>query len=109
MNTTLNKLDKKEVSKTKKKTTLTTQYYRAYRTGDASGMAEALQKMVEWNRTFGARDPKLIITPKGIERSVKRHIKTSENIAKHNGVFVRNKNIINEISSSFNDDYTFFD
>ncbi len=101
-----NRIDK---SISKKKTTLTTQYYRAYRTGDASGMAEALQKMVEWNRTFGARDPKLIITPKGIERSVKRHIKTSENIAKHNGVFVRNKNIINEISSSFNDDYTFFD
>ena len=101
-----NRIDK-EISK--KKSSLTTQYYRAYRIGDASGMAEALQKMVEWNRTFGARDPNLIITPKSIERSVKRHIKTSENIKQHNGIFVRNKNSITELSRSFNDDYTFFD
>ena len=38
-----NRIDK---SISKKKTTLTTHYYRAYRTGDASGMAEEIIKLI---------------------------------------------------------------
>jgi len=40
---------------------------------------------------------------------MKRHQKNSENIKKHNGVFLQNTDVINEVYFAFNNNYSFFD
>ena len=44
-----------------------------------------------------------------IKKSMARHKKTSENIRKHNGIFIQNTDVIKEVADAFDNKYTFFD
>lgn len=57
-------------------TKLTKRYYLALRTGDFETLGETLQDIMEFNR----RNPRFAIDPKRIQRSLKGHIRTSENM-----------------------------
>ena len=61
-------------------------YYLAKRFGDREGAQKAAREMIEFNKTRAAKiDPKLLITPETIERSMKAHERTT-NVRMHNGV-----------------------
>ena len=61
-------------------------YYLAKRFGDREGAQKAARQMIEFNETRAAQiDPKLLITPETIERSMKAHERTT-NVRMHNGV-----------------------
>jgi hypothetical protein len=89
----------------KKKSKLLRRLYVTMRQGDLDGYDDALEAIMEHN----ARHPLSAITPDSIKRSLKRHMETSKNIAKHRGVAIspQNQEIIRLREMEYDSDYNF--
>jgi hypothetical protein len=69
------------------------------------GFNNAERRIAEFNE----KNPNARISFDSIKKSMTRHKKTSENIRKHNGVFIQNTDVIKEVADAFDNKYTFFD
>jgi len=68
-----------DIAVNKKRSALNKKYYVASRMGDYSEMMQVYKDMLKFNK----RHPEAAITPDSIDRSMKRHAETTENM--HNG------------------------
>ena len=89
----------------KKRSKILKAYYVAMRQGDVEGFNNAERRIAEFNE----KNPNAKISFDSIKKSMTRHKKTSENIRKHNGVFIQNTDVIKEVADAFDNKYTFFD
>ena len=89
----------------KKRSKILKAYYVAMRQGDMEGFYNAERRIAEFNE----KNPNAKISFDSIKKSMARHKKTSENIRKHNGVFIQNTDVIKEVADAFDNKYTFFD
>jgi len=89
----------------KKRSKILKAYYVAMRQGDVEGFNNAERRIAEFNE----KNPNARISFDSIKKSMTRHKKTSENIRKHNGVFIQNTDVIKEVADAFDNKYTFFD
>ena len=90
-----------------KRSTILRKYYYVLRQGDRVGKIKVSREILEFNR----KHPQARITTDSISKSMKRHIKQSENIKTHNGVYIspQNSKWIQDFTRDFETDYTFFD
>ena len=90
-----------------KRSTILRKYYYVLRQGDRVGKTKISREILEFNR----KHPQARITTDSISRSMNRHIKQSENIKTHNGVYIspQNSKWIQDFTRDFETDYTFFD
>ena len=89
----------------KKRSKILKAYYVAMRQGDMEGFYNAKRRIAEFNE----KNPNAKISFDSIKKSMARHKKTSENIRKHNGIFIQNTDVIKEVADAFDNKYTFFD
>ncbi len=65
-----------DIAVNKKRSFLNRKYYVALRMGDYSEMMQVYKDMLKFNK----RHPEAMITPDSIQRSMKRHAETTENM-----------------------------